>query len=926
MDAYEETRMLAKQFKNAIVRDMSSFNGTQFEDFCQVLLRLILNDDDILHKGCNLNGKPVSYAVDIKTEDCKIVGQSGTDTDYFSKADFEKPMGDIRGTEKNNPLCEVLYLFSNQRASDAQHTGLATKINAESPSFEVKIYDVEKIAETIYENVNAPRCNEVWQYLTESSQFYDIFPKRNCIPQSSLYYVQRDKESKAFQALLETQSIVEIVGVSGIGKSEFAKQVTKDISQNFESLFWINGSEYKSLDSVKLCRFGYEVNLRFVLENYKSLVIVDNLNENVAKLNEDFQKANKHESKCIITSLKQSLSDALTYKLPCMEDELICKYIDSFGLSISETERKKLVTLVAGYPLAVNMICASAKDDLFSIGELLSDGALQKLEDEHNQRLSERIVRKIYDKYAAELNLLSYIDCQVISSDFLRVIVDRIRLKYLCRYSVLQQEDAYTFRIHQVVLDAIKCIAHIPDLKELADKLSCYLDNKNHQKDIPFFTLFHHNVSFIDKVYHNADTTEEQKKVILYSRLQAENTFSDPLKYLSLINELTLQPANSLYDCLLQADKNEIELSATKREEFSEKAKNIIVDLESELKKTTDENIKFELLHHIGKLYVKLREGENAKPYFENALMVCPKAYATMLQLAKIAHNSKPSDISKAKEYVSTILDDNIKGHDVPLTIVLACYSVFLSKKAYSDLEDKYIESNFENFSNVIMNSLLNFNNQAVPTLGSFAYSFAYIKPEFMRRTFELLQKLPAASSDNVYIRACANLKAVEYKLEIDKKSDKAKTIFKEAEYYFELLNLKEKEEGRSKDYMRKRYQELLMDAEEWKQALEFSANFDDKDSEFYYQNVAKIYQNLQDYPLAIENIDKAIAKVSDTDYKSSFLWNKACILYDMGDKESLKILQEAIDMRKEDKAKDEWKEMLNKWTMNFKPKADVNI
>ena len=738
--------------------------------------------------------------------------------------------------------------------------------------------------------------------------------------------MQRDKESKAFQALLETQSIVEIVGVSGIGKSEFAKQVTKDISQNFESLFWINGSEYKSLDSVKLCRFGYEVNLRFVLENYKSLVIVDNLNENVAKLNEDFQKANKHESKCIITSLKQSLSDALTYKLPCMEDELICKYIDSFGLSISETERKKLVTLVAGYPLAVNMICASAKDDLFSIGELLSDGALQKLEDEHNQRLSERIVRKIYDKYAAELNLLSYIDCQVISSDFLRVIVDRIRLKYLCRYSVLQQEDAYTFRIHQVVLDAIKCIAHIPDLKELADKLSCYLDNKNHQKDIPFFTLFHHNVSFIDKVYHNADTTEEQKKVILYSRLQAENTFSDPLKYLSLINELTLQPANSLYDCLLQADKNEIELSATKREEFSEKAKNIIVDLESELKKTTDENIKFELLHHIGKLYVKLREGENAKPYFENALMICPKAYATMLQLAKIAHNSNPSDISKAKEYVSTILDDNIKGHDVPLTIVLACYSVFLSKKAYSDLEDKYIESNFENFSNVIMNSLLNFNNQAVPTLGSFAYSFAYIKPEFMRRTFELLQKLPAASSDNVYIRACANLKAVEYKLEIDKKSDKAKTIFKEAEYYFELLNLKEKEEGRSKDYMRKRYQELLMDAEEWKQALEFSANFDDKDSEFYYQNVAKIYQNLQDYPLAIENIDKAIAKVSDTDYKSSFLWNKACILYDMGDKESLKILQEAIDMRKEDKAKDEWKEMLNKWTMNFKPKADVNI
>lgn len=128
--AKEETRMLAKQFKNAIVRDMASLNGTQFEDFCKVLLCLILNGDDIQHKGCNLNGKPVSFAVDIKTEDCKIVGQSGTDSDYFSKADLEKPMGDIHGTEKNNPLCEVLYLFSNQRATDAQHTGLVSKINA----------------------------------------------------------------------------------------------------------------------------------------------------------------------------------------------------------------------------------------------------------------------------------------------------------------------------------------------------------------------------------------------------------------------------------------------------------------------------------------------------------------------------------------------------------------------------------------------------------------------------------------------------------------------------------------------------------------------------------------------------------------------------------------------------------------------------
>ena len=914
----KEIRILAKHFKNAIVNDMACLNGTQFEDLCKVILCIILNENDILHKGCNLNGKPVSCAVDIKTEDCKIVGQSGTDKDYFTKTDLDKPMGDIRGTKRNNPLCDVLYLFSNQRATDAQHTSLVTKINAENPHFGVKIYDAEKIAETIYDNVNSPKCNDVWQYLTGGYQFFAIFPKRNCIPQSSLHYIRRIKESKELQTLLAEQPIVEVVGVSGIGKSEFAKQVAKDISQNFEALLWINGCDFKNLDSVKISQFGYEVNLRYILENYKSLVVVDNLNENVVEFREAFQNANMHDSKCIITSLMHNLQKGQTYELPYMNEELVGEYIDSFKLNLSDSDKNSLIRLVSGYPLAVNMICSLVKEGCFLINELLADGALQDLEEEHNKRLSERIVGKIYIQYTDELNLLAYIDSINVSSDFLSKVIKPIRLKYLCLYSILQQDDAYTFRIHQVVLDAIKSISKQPDVRSLADNLSGYLEKKNRQKDMPFFTLFRHNKSFIDKVYQNNETSEQQKKVILYSRLQAENTFKDQSKYLSLINELTLQPAESLYDCLLLVDKNEIELSATNREDLNEKGQTMISGLCDILANTTSQNIKFELLHHIGKLYVKLRDEKNAKYYFEQALAIQPKAYATMLQLAKIAHFSKPSDTSSAKEFVSDILNDNINGKKVPLTIILACYSDFLSKKPYIDLAEKYIEKEFENFSEIILNSLLAFNNQTVPTLASFAYSFAYEKPEFMRRAIELLQELPAASTDKTYIKACANLKAVEYKLEDDKNSDKAKTILASAKHYFELLKLEEKGEQQKNDYQRKRYQELLMDAGEWNEALAFSNFFDDKESEFFYQNLAKIYQNLHDYDNAIDNIDKAIAKTSDTDYKSSFLWNKACILHDMGDNICIDIIQEAIDMRKECKAKKEWQDIFIRWSSEF--------
>lgn len=621
------------------------------------------------------------------------------------------------------------------------------------------------------------------------------------------------------------------------------------------------------------------------MENYKSLVVVDNLNENVVEFREAFQKANMHDSKCIITSLKHNLQKGQTYELPYMNEELVGEYIDSFKLNLSESDKNSLIRLVSGYPLAVNMICSLVKEGCFNVEELLADGALQDLEEEHNQRLSERIVGKIYNQYANELDLLAYIDSLSVSSEFLYEVIKHVRLKYLSLYSILQQDDAYTFRIHQVVLDAIKSISKQPDVRSLADNLSGYLEKKNRQKDMPFFTLFRYNKSFIDKVYQKSETSEQQKKVILYSRLQAENTFKDQSKYLSLINELTLQPAEFLYDTLLLVDKNEIELSATNREDLNEKGQTMIFGLCDILENTTSQNIKFELLHHIGKLYVKLRDETNAKYYFEQALAIRPKAYATMLQLAKIAHFSKPSDTSSAKEFVSDILNDNINGEKVPLTIILACYSDFLSKKPYIDLAEKYIEKEFEKFSEIILNSLLAFNNQTVPTLASFAYSFAYEKPEFMRRAIELLQELPAASTDKTYIKAYANLKAVEYKLEGNKSSDKAKMILGSAKHYFELLKLEEKGEQKTNDYQRKRYQELLMDAGEWNEALAFSNFFDDKKSEFFYQNLAKIYQNLHDYDSAIDNIDNAIAKTSDTDYKSSFLWNKACILYDMGDK-----------------------------------------
>ena len=85
------------------------------------------------------------------------------------------------------------------------------------------------------------------------------------------------------------------------------------------------------------------MNLRFVLQNYKCLVIVDNLNDNVLQFRDEYNTANKHESRCIVTTLKQQFDTEQTYNLPYMQEDLIGNVIDSFSLdNITNIDRDKL--------------------------------------------------------------------------------------------------------------------------------------------------------------------------------------------------------------------------------------------------------------------------------------------------------------------------------------------------------------------------------------------------------------------------------------------------------------------------------------------------------------------------------------------------------------------------------------------------------
>lgn len=82
---------LKRAFVKKIVDDLITLNGTEFEYFCKPIFEIIVGEECI-HKGSNLFAKPISRTVDFSDQDFSIVGQCGTDNDYFGVFgnDFEE--------------------------------------------------------------------------------------------------------------------------------------------------------------------------------------------------------------------------------------------------------------------------------------------------------------------------------------------------------------------------------------------------------------------------------------------------------------------------------------------------------------------------------------------------------------------------------------------------------------------------------------------------------------------------------------------------------------------------------------------------------------------------------------------------------------------------------------------------------------------
>jgi hypothetical protein len=928
--------LLKRNFVNKIIDGLKNLNGTEFEYFSDKLFSLIILSETI-HKGHTRTAKPAGYTADFHDIGTKLIGQCGSDEDYFDgfekdksgllKNDIreEKPIKDFLKSVKRYPQAAKIYLFSNQVATGNKYNEVNKAIEdvkqADNISHEAELLDAQRIAEIIFLNLSSTTIIEhlLEKYLPIAFELYKIFPNTNALPDFKGNYYNRNEE-KAIRDLTDKQDFIQIYGLSGIGKSEITISIAKQIQNEFDTIIWIDAdnilSERFNFQSIKINKFDSSINLAYILENYKTLVIFDNLNYQIQNICDEFRKLNKKNSRCLITSLKREVENSNAFQLGYLDDAIAKEILLEAKEKPTNEQINTLLAVIGGYPLILKILVSNINLQNFTWSEIIENvGSIKDLTDnERNLKIADILIGRIKNGLEKELAFIKYLGQRKISRHFAKYLLQTL-LNKLENTALINKQDLFYYNVHQIILDTIINQINLENHEiEFDATLSKYLFDFNETKTFEYFRFIYNHFSLLTEKWLSDKTDKNLKKRILYAITQATDINNNPQDLLQKIESLNLSH-NEYYDILLEIERGEIYLftidKKSNRQKYENKANEQIENLTLILQNSKNANLQIILIHHIGKLFLKINNLDKALEYFNKVLELEPNADYALLQIARIYFQKK--DIKLATEKIEMILGNEKILENISVNVLLSFYEL-ISNSQFEELSKKYIFDRIEAFFNKLFMSIDTKFDQPYRLLKKLAKSLSYLQPEYFK---EIVQNIPLPSNigTNRELQiSYAEILSAYYrflKYKEPKNNIELTKAYNLSESYLKSANL-------NTDFERNHLLNLYIDAGELENAIKFADLYDDKDEPFYNQKLCKIHREKGNLDMALVYIDSAINAGYKNKLKNyfiaAFLNDKAEVLNKQQSKDAIIILEEAIKFHNTPKTIDEWNKKLDKW------------
>lgn len=742
----------------------------------------ILEKKRMIHHGINKDYRPVGHTVDGFSDDSTIIAEFSTEKDYFEvknkrerkdtkeklgviiPAFFEKIENDINhALEHYNPnRPKKIYLITSQIEPPSFRSEFNETQIAKQNNDIVVIYDSRELAMLIYQQSieSVDYASYYKQFFPNYFQNLDNYEYYGKVPAFCENHISDFDAIEKIKNHFRDQNICVLSGISGSGKTQLAIDYIHAEKNQYENYLWIAGEDWlkdSSLSSIQRTRGGAPINVSGLFNTSKTVLVIDNCNRaidsnEVTELSLGFSLGGK----LIITS-QISKSSEFYISVPELSDEVAIKIIGEIPNEESDL-CKEVISLCKCSPLILSTIRSIVKENGAERDDLY-DEVLKypnDIKDNDGKSIMGGILSKLEPNSLEALKKIANSGSTIHDSEFLGHFLKILNRSNLQRLSLLLPASIPgCLKIHDLVCVSVQ---DNPNSNEISQSIESYIQKHNNTMSPSVIRQIHLCYETLSKEY---DTRDKKKPDWLtYAILQVEGNkkreIQESLASEKIIADMELSSVLSIIDAkeahaYLIEDKND-------REKYY---KECIEEYSSAKNNSVNEELKKELLHHLGKTYRRCGMQEDALDCFLEILSVDPNLHATYLQIAQLGSQSgvEKSIKTKGEDHLKTLLDNILIDYSlVPLRVSLGAFAKLRSYKNLKNSIDDSVEK-VEKIANIVALSSFEGFGQFFEAFVAFTSMFGYHHSKTCIKLIENLPELlttpPEALEKNNWINAC---------------------------------------------------------------------------------------------------------------------------------------------------------------------------
>lgn len=453
---------LRTHFVNELLAAIRSINP-QFEAFGQRVADR-LSPVPLIHRGLNAEGAPVGHVVDSASADGSVVFEYSAAKDYYTKP-YTKIAKDWRHARRTHPGGRTIYLLSSRLCGEKAHSRLLRFAAARKArhGVELHVYDARRLAEYLVDVVlPADRpLDDLIPFVGPLARIRATYAATHRVPEAPTgraAYVARPALERDVLGRLARDRAAVLAGLSGLGKSELAAAVARAARDTYDAVIWVEDAAVRSaadLESVPVERYGVRTNVRYLLREYASLVVLDNAGSAVDV--PGLVAASGPRSAVLVTRQSVRAGD---WDVPLLDEDEARRLLEHRAdRACPDAVFARVREAVGGFPIALTLLGGLAANTSWDavLASLPAVGELPD-PDDNWQQLAGRVLGRLQQPLRRPLAFLRWCDAVDLDEALADYVLGPAYALALRQAGLLAAGRRGTLRLHDVVRASVAAL------------------------------------------------------------------------------------------------------------------------------------------------------------------------------------------------------------------------------------------------------------------------------------------------------------------------------------------------------------------------------------------------------------------------------------------------------------------------------------